>query len=398
MRKSVIFSTCLLLLILPSAYADAINVILSCPASATGFIELKSTVTYTGNSSVKCIYEYSPDGKDFFLINESTDKNSGYSVYWQTSNVENGQYVIRVTATDLNIMHANTRLMDINNSGPDGPVNPNTYWDSGFGELKYKSSSSFIHYGPRSELKVTYGAMPDLVKERLSIRSEYTTDNGGMTKVILTSREIPTELIEKEEYIGQIYSIELSLGGDVMSVSYDLTGVKASGTEAYSNTFDQRLKALENKVDALENLLSNPTDESDLSKFVTVTEMNNAISSVKKEMGGKPPDITANSISDLNVSVKNLSRNYQTNSNAIKNLADTVVKKDDLMYKYSMYLGVIALLLSIFSFVINFKPISKNPDQKPKPRPLIPSTPRERKQNKDNEVKNINLIQRGYYK
>ncbi|MEN6378741.1 MAG: hypothetical protein ABFD15_04065 [Methanofastidiosum sp.] len=149
------------------------------PATATGFVELKSTVTYTGNSSVKCIYEYSANGVDFSLINESTDKNSEYSIYWQTSNVQNGQYVIKVTATDNTILHTHTRLMDVNNSSASGPVNPNTYWDTGFGELRYKSQASFIHYGPRSDLKITYGAMPNLVKERLSIKSEYTTDSGG---------------------------------------------------------------------------------------------------------------------------------------------------------------------------------------------------------------------------
>ena len=401
--KKILISIFFLLIIIPFVSAYTINVILTSPPTGTGFIELKSTVTYSGNSSVKCIYEYSANGVDFNLINESTDKNSDYSIYWQTSNIQNGQYVIKVTATDNTIMHTHTRIMDVNNSSTTGPVNPNTYWDSAFGVLRYKSQASFMHYGPRTELKVTYGAMPNLVKDRLTIDTQFTTDSGGMTRVILTSKEIPTELIEKEGYIGQVYTIELSMGGNIMSVSYDLTDIKASGTEAFSNTFDQRLKVLENKVNALETLLKNSSSgETDVSGFVTTTELNNAISGLKKEMGGTPPDITVNSISDLNVSVKNLARNYQTMAGGIKNLSDTTVKIDDLNYKYSMYLGVIALCLGIFSIIISLRPLSINSNQKPRPKPVIPSSPKERnqiekeKQRAIEERQNQNYIQGRY--
>jgi len=401
--KQLIPTAFLLLIFLTSISASNINVILTSPPIGSGFVELKSTVTYDGEDTVKCIYEYSSDGKDFALINETTDKNSGYSVYWQTSNVQNGQYVIKVTATDNTILHTHTRLMDVNNSSSSGPINPNTYWDSAFGVLKYKSQASFMHYGPRSELKVTYGNMPTMVKDRLTIDTQFTTDSGGMTRVILTSKEIPTELIEKEGYIGQVYTIELSMGGNIMSVSYDLSDIKSSGTEAFSNTFDQRLKVLETKVNNLETLLKNTnTDETDLSGFVTVAELNNAIKGLKTELGQTPaPDITVNKISDLNQSITNLARNYQTLSSGIKNLSDTTVRTDDLFYKYSMYIGVIAIILSIFSFVIQLKPVSNSKTSKqgiPQPRPIIPSTPRERKENKDNTIKDIDYIQRGYFK
>jgi len=403
MRK-ILISIFFLLIIIPSISANTINVILTSPPTGTGFIELKSTVTYSGNSSVKCIYEYSANGVDFNLINESTDKNSDYAIYWQTSNVQNGQYVIKVTATDNTIMHTHTRLMDVNNSSSTGPINPNTYWDSAFGVLKYKSQASFMHYGPRTELKVTYGAMPTLVKDRLTIDTQFTTDSGGMTRVILTSKEIPTELIEKEGYIGQVYTIELSMGGNIMSVSYDLTDIKASGTEAFSNTFDQRLKVLETKVSNIENLLSAPGDETDTSNIVTVTELNNAINGLKNELSGKTPasDITVKGISDLNVSVKNLSRNYQTLSSGIKNLSDTTVRIDDIQYKYSMYLGVIALCLGIFSIIISLRPINPSSNKTPKPRPLTPSTPKERaqmekeKQRAIEERQNQNYMQGRY--
>lgn len=401
--KKILISIFFLLIIIPSISANTINVILTSPPKGTGFVELKSTVTYSGNSSVKCIYEYSANGVDFNLINESIDKNSDYAIYWQTSNIQNGQYVIKVTATDNTIMHTHTRLMDVNNSSSTGPINPNTYWDSAFGVLKYKSQASFMHYGPRTELKVTYGAMPTLVKDRLTIDTQFTTDSGGMTRVILTSKEIPTELIEKEGYIGQVYTIELSMGGNIMSVSYDLTDIKASGTEAFSNTFDQRLKVLENKVSNLETLLKNSSSgETDVSGFVTTIELNNAISGLKKEMGGTPPDITVNSISDLNVSVKNLARNYQTLAGGIKNLSDTAVKIDDLNYKYSMYLGVIALCLGIFSIIISLRPLSINSNQKPRPKPVIPSSPKERiqiekeKQKAIEERQNQNYMQGRY--
>jgi len=294
--------------------------------------------------------------------------------------------------------------MDVNNSSSTGPINPNTYWDSAFGVLKYKSQASFMHYGPRTELKVTYGAMPTLVKDRLTIDTQFTTDSGGMTRVILTSKEIPTELIEKEGYIGQVYTIELSMGGNIMSVSYDLTDIKASGTEAFSNTFDQRLKVLETKVSNIENLLSAPGDETDTSNIVTVTELNNAINGLKNELSGKTPasDITVKGISDLNVSVKNLSRNYQTLSSGIKNLSDTTVRIDDIQYKYSMYLGVIALCLGIFSIIISLRPINPSSNKTPKPRPLTPSTPKERaqmekeKQRAIEERQNQNYMQGRY--
>ncbi len=383
-----------------SIYASTINVILTSPTTGSGFVELKSTVTYNGEKDVKCIYEYSSNGVDYNLINETLDKNSDYSVYWQTSNVPNGQYVIKVTATDTEIMHTHTRLMDVNNTSS-SPTNPDSYWDQAFGYLKYKSQASFMHYGVRSELKITYGNMPKLVKDYLAIDTQYTTDSGGMTRVILTSKEIPSDLIEKENFIGQVYTIELSMGGNIMSVSYDLSDVKSSGTEAFSNTFDQRLKLLENKVTALENSLkTSQSDNPDLSKFVTVAELNSAIKGLQTEMGNTPPDATVNQIKDLNQSLVNLSRNYQTLSNGIKNITDTTVKKDDIFYKYSMYLGAIALVLAIFSFVLAFSKngISNSNKGIPKPKPVIPSTPRERKQNQDQTVKNIDYIQRGYFK
>ncbi|MEN6378740.1 MAG: hypothetical protein ABFD15_04060 [Methanofastidiosum sp.] len=219
----------------------------------------------------------------------------------------------------------------------------------------------------------------------------------------MTSNEIPTDLIEKEGYIGQVYTIELSMGGNIMSVSYDLSDIKSSGTEAFSNTFDQRLKVLENKVNNLETLLkSSNSDETDLSGFVTVAELNNAITGLKKEMGGSPPDITSNSISDLNTSVKNLARNYNTLSNGIKNLADTTVRIDDLNYKYSLYLGVISLCLGIFAIIISLRPMSNSSNKTPRPKPLIPSTPREKQQiEKDKQLaieeKNYQNYNQGRY-
>ncbi len=280
------------------------------------------------------------------------------------------------------------------NNTSSSPVNPDSYWDQAFGYLKYKSQASFMHYGVRSELKITYGNMPKLVKDYLAIDTQYTTDSGGMTRVILTSKEIPTDLIEKEGFVGQVYTIELSMGGNIMSVSYDLSDIKASGTEAFSNTFDQRLKVLENKIDALETSLRNTDDPTDTSKFVTVTELNSAIKGLKTELGGSPPDITVNSINDLNESVINLARNYQTVSSGIKTISDTTVKKDDIFYKYSMYLGAIALVLSIFSMLIAVKPLNNSSGGNrnkgiPQPRPIVPSTPKERKQNQDQTVKDI---------
>jgi hypothetical protein len=353
MRSKVLVSFFFFVIFFLPLASCTISIIPTIPTDGEGWVELKSAVTYDGNATAKVIYEYTVNNEMFYFIGES-DQSPNYNVFWNTTLVSNGQYLIKATVTDTKVSNYSYRIIDINNSVSDSSsVIPSgdSGWSKGFATLNYKETLELIYTGRKVTPTVNYGSMPQIAKDYIAMDMSFSSVSGGQNRIVITSLEIPTDRIESENFKGGVYNIELSVGSDVMSISYNLSSVQPSGTGGFSNTFDQRLSVMESKVTALEKKIGTTATGTVPTDYVSESQLNNAVRSLEAEIQQNGNNnIFANDLNKTKTDVNTLIGRFSALDVRLTNLESS---KKDLISQLPLGLSVVAVILSTIGFVTN---------------------------------------------
>lgn len=135
------------------------------------------------NDIVSALFEYSPDGIDWFGIGEDTNGSDGWDVSWDTSWPFDGNYFIRVTMTDIvNNTGNDTIIVYVNNQVPE----PYITEPSNDGFLYNNITLGAVIYGNITEI---VAVEMNLAEDVVSTLFEYSSDGLNWTTIGLDMNE-----------------------------------------------------------------------------------------------------------------------------------------------------------------------------------------------------------------